>query len=234
MHGWESVGAIRNGRFFLLRAMRWDGCRNRRGDNAVQRIPAKGLGGVQRLGRLHQAPSGSKLGTNRIGRSNSERENRTSDLSAKRTDWATMDQRFRPRWRCRCTTSARCSAFRRAHPAFVEDRELIHRFPLLADLARDGPARTLRGRLLVFRSRTPFLRCQQGRREPTRRDSAAEFPAHRVHNGVGRHSSGWETASIWFASIHTRQAPPSPPAAQITSVQLTASDRHFFTPGAPS
>jgi len=221
-----------HGRFFFVARDEVGWVQESAGRYAVQRIPAKGLGEVYNALDDSTGAVWLELGTNRIGRVEFGEGEPNVRFFGKKDGlgdgWINV---FVLDGDVRCTTSLGVQRFDARTQRFVEDRELIHRLPLLADCA-GRPARDASGRLwFSVHGTARFLDANKAGENPL----VGTLPLSFQPIEFTMESDG----IIWMENrehlVRFDPHTPSPPQptlrAQITSVQLTASDRHFFTPG---
>jgi signal transduction histidine kinase/CheY-like chemotaxis protein len=121
--------------------------------------------------------------------------------------------------------------FDEAAQRFVDDRDLLKRFPGLVNSA-GRPARDAAGRLWYTNAGSVHVIDEKN---PGLDDTAEHVPAGFAPSAFTMESNGavWMTVKQRLARFDPNiPAPTSPPLkAQIVSVQLAASGQHFFSPG---
>jgi signal transduction histidine kinase/CheY-like chemotaxis protein len=194
---------------------------------------------VKDLGEVYNAVNDStgavwlELGTNRVGRVEFGAGEPTVRFFGRADGlgdgWTSI---FAPDGAVRFSTSLHLQRFDAGSQRFVADQESTRRIPILAD-STGRPARDASGRLwFACRGAVRFVDDHQSGDNP----AVGSLPVGFEPTEFNMESGG----IIWMQGRghlirfdpSVRPPPPVPLRAQITSVQLTESNRRFFTPGA--
>jgi signal transduction histidine kinase len=242
--GWQQVAAgiinarvgvgrtKSDGRFFYVGRDEIGWIRESAGRYDVHRIPVKGLGEVYNAVDDSAGAVWLELGTSRVGRVDFGDEEPTVRFFGKEDGlgdgWTSI---FAIDGILRYSTSSYLERFDTATQRFVEDKELVRRIPVLADCT-GRPARDASGRLwFVHQGAVCFVDDKQNGENPPVGSLRLGFQPNEfdMESGGVIWMQGREHLIRFDPSMPRPQPPPL--RAQITSVQLTATNRHLFTPG---
>jgi signal transduction histidine kinase len=222
-----------DGRFFYVARGEIGWIQESAGLFAVHRIPVKGLGEVYNAVDDSTGAAWLELGTSRVARVDFGAGEPTVRFFGKEDGlgdgWTGI---FSLDGIVRFSTSSHLQCFDVRTQRFVEDRELSRRIPLLAD-STGRPARDASGRLwFAYHGTVRFVDDSMGGENP---------PVGSLQLGFQPNEFNMEPGGvIWMQGRehlirydpNVAGAPPPALRAQITSVQLLASNRCLFAPGA--
>ena len=202
------------------------------GQYSVQRLPVKGLGEVY---NAVDDPSGAvwlELGTNQVGRVQFGADGPTVKFFGKEDglgeSWVSI---FALDGIVRFSSSLHLQRFDARTERFIVDEELARHIPMLA-YCTGRPARDASGRLwFASEGAVHFVDDRSSGENPPVGSLPLGFEPTEFKMEAG--GVIWMQGREHLIRFDPRMAPPPPPAqhAQITSVQLTASDRHVSNPG---
>jgi signal transduction histidine kinase/CheY-like chemotaxis protein len=220
------------GRFFYVARGEIGWIQESGGRYTVQRTPVKGLGEVYNAVDDSTGAAWLELGMSRVGRVEFGGGEPTVRFFGKEDGlgdgWASL---FALDGIVRCSTSLHLQRFDARTGRFVGDEELTRRLPILAD-SRGRPARDASGRLwFACQGTVRFVDDQKAGENPAGGSLALGFEPTEFQMETG--------GIIWMQGrghlIRFDPGVPRPQSiplrAQITSVQLAASNRHLLTPG---
>jgi PAS domain S-box-containing protein len=202
------------------------------GRYGVQRIPVKGLGNVFNAVEDATGAVWLELGTSRVGRVEFGAGEPTVRFFGKDdglgAGWVSL---FVLDGVARCIASGHLLRLDATTQRFVDDQELIRRIPALADCT-GRPEQDASGRLwFARRGGVSFAAGTRAGETPT----GGSLPLGFEPTEFTMEPSGviWMQARQHLLRFDPRlpQPPQIPLGAKITSVQLAASDQHFFAPG---
>jgi signal transduction histidine kinase len=243
--GWQQVAAgminarlgigpaQTEGKFFYVARGELGWITDQAGRYVVERFPIKGLGEVYNAVDDDAGIIWLELGNNRLGRVEIRAGEPTVRFFGKQDGlgdgWVNV---FTLDGNVHCTSSLRLESFDTKTQRLVEDRELLRRIPALLE-SSGRPARDASGRLWFSqRGTVSFVDDTKSGEKPVAGTLSLGFQPTEFNmesNGVI-----WMQSREHLIRYDPRISGPTqtPVQAQITSVQLTASDHHLFTPGA--
>ena len=219
-------------RFFYVARGEIGWIRESEGRYDVRRIPVQGLGEVYNAVDDSTGGVWLEVGTNRTARVVFGAGEPTVRFFGKEDGlgegWISV---FAIDGILRYASSTRLQSFDARSQRFVEDQDLIRRVPMLAHCT-GRPARDASGRLwFVCDGTVRFVGDLKAGEHPP----VGSLPLGFIATEFNMESGGviWMQGREHLIRFDPRTArpPPLPLRAQITSVQLAASNRHLFTPG---
>ena len=227
------IGRVQTeGKFFYVARGEIGWLQESAGQYAVQHIPVKGLGEVYNAVDDSAGTVWLELGSSRVGRVE-------FGLGEPTVRFFGKDDGLGEGWVsilaldgiARCYSERHLLTFDARTQRFAEDQELARRIPMIAN-STGRPARDASGRL--------WFACQGNVRFVGGQQAGERLPAGSLSLGFEPTDFNMESGGVIW--MHSRghlirydpslpSVPPPPLRAQITSVQLTASNRHLFTPG---
>lgn len=225
--------ASSEGRYFYVARDEVGWIQESAGRFTAQRIPVKGLGEVYNAVDTADGALWLELGPHRVARVTFDGNKPVVRMFGRQdglgNGWINI---FVLDGRVHCTSSGEIQRFDPQTQRFVEDRQLSRQFPALAD-STGRPERDSTGRLWFSRHGTV---CYIDDTKPGEKQIVRTLALGFEPTEFNMQSDG----VIWMQGRehlirydpHMPSPPRIPPRAEITSVLLTASNLHLFTPGA--